>query len=136
MSTATIEVQSASGPKPGKKQGVIKTTSGEMFGIWPDKLGLLRPGRRYNVEFKVREHEGRPYKTITKVNPVQVEASDAPLQPALPAASSQQEADAVIQLVAAGIQSQQIEFNPQAIGRALRMAHAVYREHQRQSVAP
>lgn len=135
MSTATIEVKYADPPKIGKKQGTIKTPGGDVYGVWPDKLGLLRPGQRYRVEFKEREHGGRTYRTITKVDPVRVNADDAPLQPDQPTTATNSETAAVVRMVAAAIASQQVEFNPGALNKALRMAQSVLREFQRQSVA-
>lgn len=136
MSSTVIEVKYADPPKTGKKQGTVKTPGGEIYGVWPDKLGLLRPGRRYRVAFKERDHKGKTYRTITKVEPVEVNSDDAPLQPEHPhAVSPSSENDAVVQLVAAAVASQQVEFNPGALNKALKMVQAVYREYLRQSVA-
>lgn len=69
MSAATIEVKFADPPKDGKKQGTVKAANGEVYGVWPDKLGLLRPGLTYEVEFTERTYQGRTYRTITKCKP-------------------------------------------------------------------
>lgn len=136
--TATIEVRYADQPKAGKKQGTVKTKDGDVYGVWPDKLGLLRPGRRYRVEYKERQFEGRTFRTITKVDPAAEGETDTGSVDPLSSSDEtgpNQEAEMVCRLVAAAIQSQQVEFNPTEIGRAMRMVQAVVREHQRQTGA-
>lgn len=133
MTTETIEVKYADPPKAGKKQATIKTTGGDIYGIWPDKLGLLQPGRRYNVTYSEREHAGRKYRTITKVDPVQGEQLPPPETSQINASTLEQEIAFVTRVVAAAIQSQQIEFGAVEIGRAARLAQSVFREFVRQS---
>lgn len=69
MNVRTIEVKAVDQPAPGKKQGVVKATDGSRFGVFPDKLGLLRPGHSYEIEFSEREWEGRTYYTISRAKP-------------------------------------------------------------------
>jgi hypothetical protein len=47
---ARITVQYVNPPKGGKKRGTIKDSSGNLYGVWPDKIGLFQPGSTYDVE--------------------------------------------------------------------------------------
>lgn len=62
-----ITVQYVNQPKAGKKMGSVKDTTGALYGVWPDKLGLFQPGKAYEIEFKTSEGG---FKSITKFSPV------------------------------------------------------------------
>jgi hypothetical protein len=67
MHTATIEVAYVNEPKEGKKMGSVKTTDGEFYSVWPDKLANYIPGAVYEVEYTESEFKGKTYKTIKGV---------------------------------------------------------------------
>ena len=84
MNAAVIKVAFANPPKEGKKLASIKADDGQLYGVWPDKFGLFRPGRSYRVEFSTRKWQGQDYHTITKCQPIDDEAK-APQGNAAPA---------------------------------------------------
>lgn len=67
VSTATITVAEASGPGPGKKQGVVVDSTGEKWGYFPDKVGPFQVGAVYAISYTEREWQGRTFKTITQI---------------------------------------------------------------------
>jgi hypothetical protein len=67
--TTIIEITAIRPPAANKKLATIVSETGQSFGIWPDKLGLLKVGCRYGIEFEELEFRGRPYRKITKVQP-------------------------------------------------------------------
>jgi hypothetical protein len=64
-----IEIAAIRPPAAGKKLATLVSESGQSFGIWPDKLGALKVGGRYGIEFEELEFRDRPYRKITKVQP-------------------------------------------------------------------
>jgi hypothetical protein len=64
-----IEIAAIRPPAANKKLATIVSETGQSFGIWPDKLGPLKVGGRYGIEFEELEFRGRPYRKITKVRP-------------------------------------------------------------------
>jgi hypothetical protein len=64
-----IEIAAIRPPAANKKLATIVSETGHAFGIWPDKLGPLKVGGRYGIEFEELEFRGRPYRKITKVQP-------------------------------------------------------------------
>jgi hypothetical protein len=67
--TTVIEIAAIRPPAANKKLATIVSETGQAFGIWPDKLGPLKVGGRYGIEFEELEFRGRPYRRITKVRP-------------------------------------------------------------------
>jgi hypothetical protein len=67
MGTASIDIKYANEPAPGKRMASVKTPGNELYFVEPDKLPLLQPGHRYDVEFSEREWQGKVYKTITAI---------------------------------------------------------------------
>jgi hypothetical protein len=55
---------------PGKKVATVVTTDGARLECWPEQLANLDIGGRYEVEVKDREFNGRTYRRIAKVSPV------------------------------------------------------------------
>lgn len=119
----TIEVAKAEPPKAGKKQGTIRTTSGEVLGVWPDKLGLLRPGNSYLVEFSEREWNGRTFKTITKVQPQAANANNSKA-----ASGDDREFEFVARVLSASIQACAVTYTREGLTDAVRMLRNVYRD--------
>jgi hypothetical protein len=70
MTTATINVAYVNQPKPGKKQGNVKTDTGEYYGVALGMLGMFSPGGRYEVSYSSREFNSKTYHTIETVNKV------------------------------------------------------------------
>lgn len=124
MTATTIEVAFANPPKDGKKQGTVKTKDGQLLGVWPDKLGLLRPGNSYQVEVSEREWNGRVFKTITKVTP-----QAATKQDNAPAATPQDhEFEFVARVLPAMVAACMVGREQADITGAARMLRKVYRE--------
>lgn len=70
MPTATINVQYVNPPKPGKKQGSIKTVDGQFYGVDPTQLGQFREGGTYTVEYDTHVYQGKEYKTFRRMDGV------------------------------------------------------------------
>lgn len=64
-----IEVAETHPPQNGKKLAKVKSRSGQVFQVWPDKLSALQVGRRYDIEVAESEFKGRTYYNITKIKP-------------------------------------------------------------------
>lgn len=79
MPVANITVAYVNQPKAGGKKGTIKTESGEMYGVWPEKLSQFAQGAKYTIEYDVATINGKEYKNVTRV-----------IQGTHPAAGSQQ----------------------------------------------
>lgn len=129
--TATIEVTAATPPPEGKKLGKVETTDGVVYHVWPDKLGLLRPGSTYEVQFSEDEFNGRTYRKIAKVKPTQKrqQQNGTPAQPQQPKSNaSELEHDFVARTLAACIQAGTVAVHPTEMAKAVRMLRAVYRE--------
>jgi len=124
MNTATIEVQTADPAPPGKKLGKIKASDGVVYMVWPDKLGLFRPGNRYEIQFSEDEFNGRTYRKIANVKPAQSQPKvSVPKQDAANA-----EHDFVARTLAALIQACAVEVTQRGLADTVRMLRTVYRE--------
>src|SRR4029078_174281 len=53
MPTEQVTIAYVNPPKPGKKQGSIKTEDGRYFGVWPDKLGGFQRGMVCTIDYEV-----------------------------------------------------------------------------------
>ena len=129
MNTATIEVKAAEGPPEGKKLGKVESADGVVYHVWPDKLGLLRPGSTYEIQFSEDEFRGQTYRKIAKVKLAQKPLNGTPAQPA-PAngTASDLEHAFVARTLAACIQAGTVAVHPTEMAKAVRMLRAVYRE--------
>lgn len=125
-SAATITVQYANPPKEGKKQGSIKTTDGVVYGVFPDKLGLLRPQQTYAIEFDEREFNGRTYKTIRKVRPAAREPQND--NGRSPSHSLDAEFEFVTRCLPAMISAYMAGSKQETIAAAARMLRRAYRD--------
>jgi hypothetical protein len=130
---ADIVVQAVYPPKPGKQSGTLKTTSGELYGVWPDKMGLFQPGKGYSVQFVERPFKGKNYRSITKkladLSPSgSANAGEATPQSTSTARPPMGEGEFVAQLMAACLQSQLIELDDRSLTRAATMFQALYRQ--------
>lgn len=62
-----VQIAYVNDPKPGKKQGSIKTTTDDYFGVWPKDLRQFQVGGVYDVEYT----EGsNGFRFVKKVHPV------------------------------------------------------------------
>jgi hypothetical protein len=82
-----IEVAETHPAPPGKKVASVIAVSGAKFDIWPEQLGSIQVGGRYEVEVSQREFNGRVYQKITKATPVNGTAVTAPASTAKPVAA-------------------------------------------------
>ena len=67
----TITVKYVNPPSPPKKRGTIKTTTDEVYGVFPDKMGLFQVGDTYDIEFKEQAFNGTVLCNITDVRPAE-----------------------------------------------------------------
>lgn len=85
----TITVERIFPAKAQGKSANIKDTSGLLFGVWPDKLGLFNVGGTYEIEYSSKVSNGVTYRDIKTVKMV---ARDEPppqaSRSAAPAATS------------------------------------------------
>ena len=126
MNTATIEIKAAEPPPEGKKLGKIETTEGVVYHVWPDKLGLLRPGSTYEVQFSEDEFRGQTYRKIAKIKPTQKRQNGTHSHPKLDA--SNLEHDFVARTLAACISACAVKIDKDGIAGMARILRAVYRE--------
>ena len=127
MNIRTIEVERVSPPAEGKKQGIVKARDGSSYGVWPDKLGLLRPGHSYEVTLKEREWNGRTYYTIETCKPHMEGAPEAKSNGAPSAKPGDAEVRFVTRILAARIQTCAVGGNEDDIAREAAMIRRVYR---------
>lgn len=69
MQTITITVAAIEWPKPDKKLGAIIDSSGQRFGVWPDKLPGYQQGRSYEIGYESSEFKGKTYYTVKTATP-------------------------------------------------------------------
>ena len=62
---AVIAVADITPPRGRGKSYTIHTADGNEFTLWPDKIGLIRTGEQYEVEYSEKEVDGRTYYNIT-----------------------------------------------------------------------
>jgi hypothetical protein len=130
MNTATIEVKATRPPKEGKKLHVVETTDDAVYMAWPNQIGLLRPGKTYEIQFSEDEFNGRTYKKIAKVKPAEQKQSSTPQQNGSgpkPDASNA-EHDFVARTLAALIQACAVKVDRDGLASAVRMLRTVYRD--------
>lgn len=122
----TIKVARAIGPGEGKKKGKVETDDGKVFWVWPDKLGLLRPGNTYEVDYETSEYNGRTYHTITKCTPQRnTEPQERARTSGGPSPTS--EAAFVTHMLAAGVKALVISCDEESLTKAAAMLRSVYR---------
>jgi hypothetical protein len=80
-----IEVAETHPAPPGKKVASVIAVGGAKFDIWPEQLGSIQVGGRYEVEISQREFNGRVYQKITKATPLNGTAATASASTAKPA---------------------------------------------------
>lgn len=130
MNAAVIKVKFANRPKDGKKQATISTEDGQIFGVWPDKFGLLQPGRTYKVEFKEREFEGKTYRTIIKCEPAAAveEPPSSLAQQSQRSSPKDAEQEFVARVLAASIQACAVGHTEQDLIAEVKMLRSVYQQ--------
>lgn len=126
--TAAIEVKYVNPPKDGKQSGTVKATDGQLYGVWPDKLGLFQPGRRYKIEFVERDYKGKTYRSITKGYPEPSPSATPQNNTTSPPRAGLGEEQFVAHMLAASLQSQLVELNDRDLTRAATMFQALYRQ--------
>ena len=122
LQTAVVEIKSANPPPEGKKQATIRTTGGDLYGVWPKDLGRFQPGRRYKIEYTERPYQGRTYRTIVKGEP------EAASEPQLAGNVAAGEIDFVTRVLAASIQACAVGHTQADLTQEARMLRAVYRD--------
>lgn len=71
LDQGTITVANIYPSKAPGKSAYIKDTDGMMFGIWPDKLGLVQVGGTYEIEFSASTKNGTTYRDIKQLHMVE-----------------------------------------------------------------
>jgi hypothetical protein len=64
-----IEIAETHPVAPGKKVATVVAVGGAKFDIWPEQLGSIQVGKRYEIETRDRVYNGRTYRKITKATP-------------------------------------------------------------------
>lgn len=131
MSTAVVQVAFVNQPKQGKSKGSIKTNEGEFFEVWPNQLGLFRPGASYEIDFAERTWNGRVYRTVAKCRPQDRPAVVRATEQDLAAGGNNEELEFVARVLSASIQACAVEYTQQGLAEAARMLRNVYREAMR-----
>jgi hypothetical protein len=125
----TIEVAETHPPQNGRKLAKVKTRTGEEFWIWPDKLGALRVGQRYEIEVAESEFNGRTYRKITKAKQVGAVAPAAPRATTTPANDGgDAERRFVCDMLTAAVRNGAIGFNASDLRGAVAMLRALWRD--------
>ena len=62
MHVEEIQVAYVNPPKPGKKMGSIKSTAGDYYSVYPDKLGLFTVGQVYSIQVDVSAQGYKSFK--------------------------------------------------------------------------
>ena len=71
LERGTITVARIIPAKDRGKSATIKDVDGLMFGIWPDKLGLVNEGGSYEIDFSETVKNGTTYRDIKAIRQVQ-----------------------------------------------------------------
>jgi len=119
-----IEIDEIHPPKVGGKVSQI-VADGQKYEIWPEKLGDVAVGRRYEVEVREREFNGRTIRSISKIAPASKTATPVPAAAAT-ASSTTGEAEYVGRVLAALIAAGTID--KQSIAAATAWLRRVWRE--------
>src|SRR5215471_10254567 len=67
-----IEVSEIHPPKIGGKVSYVHATDGAKFECWPDKLAGVEVGKKYEIETREREYQGRTIVWIQKITPARI----------------------------------------------------------------
>lgn len=70
MNTKTITVAAIEWPQAGKKMGAVIDSTGQRWGVWPDKLPGYQEFKSYEIAYKSRDYQGRTYYTIETATPL------------------------------------------------------------------
>jgi transposase len=103
----------------------------EEFGIWPDKLGTLRVGQRYEVEVAENQFNGRTYRKITSAKPANGTSTTAAAS-APAAGAANEEMQFVRELLAAGVHSGGVTFAAADLRTAIAMLRSLWRDMARE----
>ena len=132
MNTALIEVEAVVPPGDGKKQAVVKTRNGQKFGLWPKNMGLLRPGRTYEVTFTERKWNDKTYRTIEEITlapnamaPIEQERSSRPA-PSIDK-NTNQEFEFTTRLLCSMVQYGRVAQSEEELAKAALMLRGAYR---------
>lgn len=71
LEQGTITIANIYPSKGQGKSAFIKDVDGMLFGIWPDKLGLIQVGGTYQIEFSANNKNGTIYRDIKQVHQVE-----------------------------------------------------------------
>lgn len=127
MSAATITVKQANPPAEGKKQGKVRAEDGNVYGVWPKMLGLLRPGATYEIEYEESTFgDGRTWRTISKVR--RIEGSPQNDNRSAPSSGADREFEFVTRVLPALIQICRVECTQQGLSDTVRMLRNVHRD--------
>jgi|SRR5882672_826516 len=70
MNTKTITVSAIEWPQAGKKMGAVIDSTGQRWGVWPDKLPGYQQFRTYEIGYKSRDYQGKTYYSIETATPL------------------------------------------------------------------
>ncbi len=123
-----IEVASVQPAAPGKKLGKVMTTGGESYSGWPDKIGAMKPGERYEIEYTEEEFNGRPWRKLTKATPAK-NGGNGHTKPSQPTANpNEAEWTFVREMLTVGLRTGAVAFSAHDLRTAIAMLRGVWRE--------
>lgn len=70
MNTKTITVAAIERPQAGKKMGAVIDSTGQRWGVWPDKLPGYQEFKTYEIGYKSNDFKGKTYYTIETATPL------------------------------------------------------------------
>lgn len=106
MSTAKVTVAFVNPPKPGRKQGSIKTEDGVYIGVWPEMLGQFAKGGTYEIEYDSQTgKDGRVYHSLKKL----VSGSNGAQAPLNPSAGGGQSHAKAAEMFAMGMLNRSVQ---------------------------
>ena len=129
-----IEIARIEPVPPGKKLAKVMTTGGESYHCWPDKISTLKVGACYSIEYSESEFNGRPWRKLTKVQPVNGNGHAPAAEPApVPAEAGKAgkaggEREFIRDLLVVGIRTGAVAFSSHDLRTAVTMLRTLWRE--------
>jgi hypothetical protein len=126
-----IEIAEKHPAAPGKKVARIVAAGGATFDIWPEQLGSIQIGGKYDVEVTDREYNGRVYRKITNGTAAQASSTQRTNGNGnghyKPTAPQDSERMFTCSLLNAFIRAGQIEPNEEHLVKAIEVLRRAYR---------
>lgn len=76
----TIEARFVDAPQPGRKNWSVKDANNQKYSVPSMFAGILQPGGRYDIGFRVAMFNGRPINMVESVQPAGQQQQQSPQQ--------------------------------------------------------